>query len=300
MPSSASSTTVVLSAFVTAVFAALIAFATLPAVASLFSSAALTDGVASSVIVPVTAETLPVASSTLMVVLSVSTDTPPSRLIPPLSFAFTDTPLLSTVTPVPALTVKPSAVFSKPLLSATFAETFPSAPTSIVLPSVFTDTPLLSTVTPVPALIETLLFAETEIPSPAVTGVLPPAAPPPCGCSALIVTMCLPVSSVVLVTVTPSPLNSTSSPLFTVEAAPPFAETFQPKSFNALDKSPALTSFFLFPSSGAVTLPLVTLRSMVSGTSLLSFPIVNPSPCFTLNLAERPSWSIVIPPSSRR
>ena len=170
------------------------------------------------------------------------------------------------------------------------------------MPSAFTDTPFASTLTPPLsfALTETLLSAETEIPYPAVTGVLPPAAPPPCGCSALIVTMCLPVSSVVLVTVTPSPLNSTSSPLFTVEAAPPFAETFQPKSFNALDKSPALTSFFLFPSSGAVTLPLVTLRSMVSGTSLLSFPIVNPSPCFTLNLAERPSWSIVIPPSSRR
>ena len=208
---------------------------------------------------------------------------------------------MSTVTPVPALTVKPASVFSKPLLSATFAETFPSAPTSIVLPSVFTDTPLLSTVTPVPALIETLLSAETEIPSPAVTGVLPPAAPPPCGCAALIVTVCLPVVVSVSVdtVIPPSPLNSTSSPLFTVEVAPP-AETFQPNSFNAFDKSPALTNFFLFPSSGAVTLPLVTSRTMVSGTSLLSFPIVNPSPCFTLNLAERPSWSIVIPPSSRR
>ena len=240
MPSSASSTTVVLSAFVTAVFAALIAFATLPAVASLFSSAALTDGVASSVIVPVTAETLPVASSTLMVVLSVSTDTPPSRLIPPLSFAFTDTPLLSTVIP----------------------------------PSVF-------------ALTETLLSAETKIPSPAVTGVLPPAAPP-CGCSALIVTMCLPVLSVVLVTVIPSsPLNSTSSPLFTVEVVPP-AETFQPNSFNALDKSPALTSFFLLPSSGAVTLPFATVSSTVSATTLSSSSTFNPSPVFTLNLAERP------------
>ena len=237
MPSSASLTTVVSSAFVTAVFAALIASATFATVVSLSPSPAFACALpALFSIAPVTAATLP-ASSSLIVVPSAFTDTPfASTLTPPLSFALT----------------------------------------------------------------ETLLSAETEIPYPAVTGVLPPAAPPPCGCSALIVTMCLPVSSVVLVTVTPSPLNSTSSPLFTVEAAPPFAETFQPNSFNALDKSPALTSFFLFPSSGAVTLPLVTLRSMVSGTSLLSFPIVNPSPCFTLNLAERPSWSIVIPPSSRR
>ena len=244
MPSSASSTTVVLSAFVTAVFAALIAFATLPAVASLFSSAALTDGVASSVIVPVTAETLPVASSTLMVVLSVSTDTPPSRLIPPLSFAFTDTPLLSTVIP----------------------------------PSVF-------------ALTETLLSAETKIPSPAVTGVLPPAAPP-CGCSALIVTMCLPVLSVVLVTVIPSsPLNSTSSPLFTVEAAPPSAETFQPKPFKVVFKLPALTSFLSSSLLISSTLPFsLTVRSTVSAVSLLLVSsIFKPSPAFTLNLAERPS-----------
>ena len=202
-------------------------------------------------------------------------------------------PVFASVSPVVALVVKPPVT----------AFTLPVAVSTVMVAlSVVTDTPSVPTVRPPLSfgLTETLLSAETEIPSPAVTGVLPPAAPPPCGCSALIVTMCLPVSSVVLVTVTPSPLNSTSSPLFTVEAAPPFAETFQPKSFNALDKSPALTSFFLFPSSGAVTLPLVTLRSMVSGTSLLSFPIVNPSPCFTLNLAERPSWSIVIPPSSRR
>ena len=202
-------------------------------------------------------------------------------------------PVFASVSPVVALVVKPPVT----------AFTLPVAVSTVMVAlSVVTDTPSVPTVRPPLSfgLTETLLSAETEIPSPAVTGVLPPAAPPPCGCSALIVTMCLPVSSIVLVTVTPSPLNSTSSPLFTVEAAPPFAETFQPKSFNALDKSPALTSFFLFPSSGAVTLPLVTLRSMVSGTSLLSFPIVNPSPCFTLNLAERPSWSIVIPPSSRR
>ena len=203
-------------------------------------------------------------------------------------------PVFASVSPVVALVVKPPVT----------AFTLPVAVSTVMVAlSVVTDTPSVPTVRPPLsfALTETLLSAETEIPSPAVTGVLPPAAPPPCGCAALIVIMCLPSAPASLVTVIPpSPLNSTSSPLFTVEAAPPFAETFQPKSFNALDKSPALTSFFLFPSSGAVTLPLVTLRSMVSGTSLLSFPIVNPSPCFTLNLAERPSWSIVIPPSSRR
>ena len=243
MPSSASSTTVVLSAFVTTVFAALIADATLPAVASLFASPVATDGVAPAVIVPVTAETLPFA--TLIVVLSVSTDTPPSRLIPPFAFALTDTPLASTVRP----------------------------------PLAF-------------ALTETLLSAETEIPSPAVTGVLPPAvAEPPCGCSALIVTTCLPVTeSVVVVTVTPSPLNSTSSPLFTIEAVLPlpFAETFQPKSFNAVDKFPALTNFFLLSSSGVVTLPFSTVSSTVSAATLLLSSIFNPSPVFTLNLAERP------------
>ena len=202
------------------------------------------------------------------------------------------------LSPSPAFACALPALFS---IAPVTAATLPASSSLIVVPSAFTDTPFASTLTPPLsfALTETLLSAETEIPYPAVTGVLPPAVPP-CGCSAVIVTMCLPCSSVVLVTVTPpSPLNSTSSPLFTVEVAPP-AETFQPKSFNALDKSPALTNFFLFPSSGAVTLPLVTSRSMVSGTSLLSFPIVNPSPCFTLNLAERPSWSIVIPPSSRR
>ena len=232
-----------------------------------------------------------------MVVLSVSTDTPPSRLIPPLSFAFTDTPLLSTVTPVPALTVKPASVFSKPLSAATFAETFPSASTSIVLPSVFTETPSVLTVIPPLSfgLTETLLSAETEIPSPEATVALPP-----CGCAALIVTMCLPVVSVSEVTVIPpSPLNSTSSPLFTVEVVLP-AETFQPKSFNALDKSPALTSFFLFASSGAVTLPFATVSSTVSATTLLSLLTVNPSPVFTLNLAERPVWSILTPSPSTK
>ena len=260
---------------------------------------------------PVTALTLPVVASTLIVVPSV----------------FTETPSASTVRPplVLDLIAKPSSVFSKPLADATFAVTLPSVPTSIVLPSTstetpspstlipplffaltdtpsaptvrppsafaLTDTPLASTVIPLSvfALTETLLSAETEIPSPAVTGVLPPAvAEPPCGCSAVIVTMCLPFSSVVLATVIPpSPLNSTSSPLFTVEVVPP-AETFQPKSFNAVDKSPALTSFFLLPFSGAVTLPFATVSSTVSATTLSSSTF-NPSPAFTLNLAERPS-----------
>ena len=226
----------------TLVFAALIAAATSPAFANLPLSASATLASFPAVIVPVTAETLPPV--TLIVVLSVSTDTPlPSTVIPPSVFAWTDTPFASTVRP----------------------------------PLVF-------------ALTETLLSAETEIPSPAVTGVLPPAAAPPCGCSVLIVTTCLPLVSVVAVTVIPpSPLNSTSSPLFTVEASPPFAETFQPNSFNVLDKSPALTSFFLSSSLGAVTLPLLTVRPMVSAVSLLpSSSIFNPSPVFTLNLAERP------------
>ena len=96
--------------------------------------------------------------------------------------------------------------------------------------------------------------------------------------------MCLPCSSVVLVTVTPSPLNSTSLPFFTVEAAPPFAETFQPNSFNVVDKFPALTSFFLSSSLGSVTLPSLTARSTVS----------------TLNLAERPVWSILTPSPSTK
>ena len=114
-----------------------------------------------------------------------------------------------------------------------------------------------------------------------------------------------------VVTVTPpSPLNTTSSPLFTVEVVlpSPFAETFQPNSFNTLDKFPALTSFLLLfslgsflgasgfsvpsglgasvflGSSGTVTLPFSTLRSTVS----------------TLNLAERPVWSMVTPlPSTK-
>ena len=181
--------------------------------------------------------------------------------------------------------------------AATFAETFPSASTSIVLPSVFTETPSVLTVIPPLSfgLTETLLSAETEIPSPEATVALPP-----CGCAALIVTMCLPVVSVSEVTVIPpSPLNSTSSPLFTVEVVLP-AETFQPKSFNALDKSPALTSFFLFASSGAVTLPFATVSSTVSATTLLSLLTVNPSPVFTLNLAERPVWSILTPSPSTK
>ena len=150
------------------------------------------------------------------------------------------------------------------------------------------------------ALTETLLSVETEIPSPAVTGVLPPAAAPPCGCSALIVTMCLPCSSVVLVTVIPpSPLNSTSSPLFTVEAAPPSAETFQPKSFKVVFKLPALTSFLSSSLLISPTLPSATVRSTVSAATLLS-SIFNPSPVFTLNLAERPVWSIVTPSPSTK
>ena len=123
-------TVVVASAFVTLVFAALIAAATSPAFANLPLSASATLALFPAVIAPVTAETLPFA--TLIVVLSVSTDTPPSRLIPPFAFALTDTPFASTVIP----------------------------------PLAF-------------ALTETLLSAETEIPSPAVTEVLPPAAPPP-------------------------------------------------------------------------------------------------------------------------
>ena len=132
-----------------------------------------------------------------------------------------------------------------------------------------------------------MVAASTEIPSPAVTGVLPPVAAPPCGCSVLIVTTCLPLVSVVAVTVTPpSPLNSTSSPLFTIEVVLPLpsAETFQPKSFNVVDKFPALTSFFLSSSLGSVTLPSLTARSTVS----------------TLNLAERPVWSIVTPSPSTK
>ena len=207
--------------------------------------------------------------------------------------------VFASVSPVAALVVKPPVT----------AATLPSASTLIVALSVVTDTPSVPTVRPPLsfALTETLLSAETEIPSPAVTGVLPPAAPPPCGCSALIVTMCLPCSSVVVVTVTPSPLNSTSSPVFTIEAVLPlpFAETFQPNSFNVLDKFPALTSFLLFfslgslgslgasgssvssvflGSSGTVTLPSVTVRSTVS----------------TLNLAERPVWSILTPSPSTK
>ena len=256
---------------------------------------------------PVTALTLPVAASTLIVVPSV----------------FTDTPSVSTVRPPLVLDfiARPSSVFSKPLADATFAVTLPSAPTSIVLPSTSTDTPVPSTLIPplffaltdtpsAPtvrppsafALTETLLSVETEIPFPAVTGVPPPAAPP-CGCSVLIVTTCLPLASVVAVTVTPpSPLNSTSSPLFTIEVVLPlpFAETFQPKLFKVLDKSPALTNFFLSASSGAVTLPSLTVSSTVSAATLLLLSIFNPSPVFTLNLAERPFWSIVTPSPSTK
>ena len=113
--------------------------------------------------------------------------------------------------------------------------------------------------------------------------------------------MCLPSAPAVLVTVIPpSPLNSTSSPLFTVEAAPPFAETFQPNLFNAVDKSPALTSFLPSSVLGAITLPPLTVRSTVSAMTLPSSLTFNPSPAFTLNLAERPSLSMVIPPFSRR
>jgi len=170
----------------------------------------------------------------------------------------------------------------------------------MVAPSVFTETPSVPTVRPPLSfgLTETLLPAETEIPSPAVTGVLPPAAAPPCGCAALIVTVCLPVvASVSEVTVIPpSPLNSTSLPLFTVEAAPPSAETFQPKPFKVVFKLPALTSFLSSSLLISFTLPFsLTVRSTVSGTSSL-LSIFNPAPCFTLNLAERPSWSISIPP----
>ena len=246
-------------------FAALIALATLVTVVSLSPSLPLAtvSPVALVVKPPVTALTLPVAASTLIVVPSVFTDTPSvSTARPPLSFALTDTPS--------APTVRPPSVFA------------------------LTDTPLASTVIPLSvfALTETLLSVETEIPSPAVTGVLPPAAPPPCGCPALIVTTCLPVAeSVVVVTVTPpSPLNSTSSPLFTIEAVLPlpFAETFQPNSFNVVDKFPALTSFLPSSPVGAVTLPFATVSSTVSATTLSSSTF-NPSPAFTLNLAERPS-----------
>ena len=161
-------------------------------------------------------------------------------------------------------------------------------PSTVIPPLAFalTDTPFPSTVTPFPPCTETLLSAETEIPSPAVTGVLPPVAAPPCGCSALIVTMCLPLGSVVVVTVTPSPLNSTSSPFFTTEVVLPLpsAETFQPKLFNVVDKFPALTSFFSSAVLGAVTLPSLTVRSTVS----------------TLNSAERPVCLIVTPlPSTK-
>ena len=239
-------------------FAALIALATLVTVVSLSPSLPLAtvSPVALVVKPPVTALTLPVAASTLIVVPSVFTDTPSvSTARPPLSFALTDTPS--------APTVRPPSVFA------------------------LTDTPSASTVIPLSvfALTETLLSVETEIPSPAVTGVLPPAAPPP----AVIVTTCLPLAPGVVVTVIPpSPLNSTSLPLFTVEAVPPSAETFQPNSFNVVDKFPALTSFLPSSSLGAVTLPSSTVSSTVSAVSLFSLSIFKPSPCFTLNLAERP------------
>ena len=118
--------------------------------------------------------------------------------------------------------------------------------------------------------------------------------------------MCLPsaLSSAVTV-IPPSPTNRTSSPLFTIErsglgtvevagsvtvevaeSALP-AVSFQPKPFNMVDKFPALTGFLLFFSlgaSGTITLPSLTLRSTVS----------------TLNLAERPVWSIVTPSPSTK
>ena len=195
-------------------------------------------------------------------------------------------PVFASVSPVVALVVKPPVT----------AFTLPVAVSTVMVAlSVVTDTPSVPTVRPPLsfALTETLLSAETEIPSPAVTGVLPPAAPPPCGCAAVIVIMRLPLPPSVLVTVIPpSPLNSTSLPLCTVEVVLS-AVTFQPNSFNAVDKSPALTSFFLFASSGAVTVPSETVSSTVSATSLPSSPspslTFNPSPAFTLNLAERPS-----------
>ena len=199
------------------------------------------------------------------------------------------------LSPSPAFACALPALFS---IAPVTAATLPASSSLIVVPSAFTDTPFASTLTPPLSfgLTETLLSAETEIPSPEATVALPP-----CGCAALIVTMCLPVVSVSEVTVIPpSPLNSTSSPLFTVEVVPP-AETFQPNLFNAVDKSPALTSFFLSASSGAVTLPSATVSSTVSATSLPSSSLTfNPSPAFTLNLAERPSCSMVIPPFSRR
>ena len=198
------------------------------------------------------------------------------------------------LSPSPAFACALPALFS---IAPVTAATLPASSSLIVVPSAFTDTPFASTLTPPLsfALTETLLSAETEIPSPAVTGVLPPAAVPPCGCAALIVIMCLPSAPAVLVTVIPpSPLNSTSLPLFTVEVVLP-AETFQPKAFNVVDKFPALTNFFLSFSSRSLTLPLPssTVRSTVSATSLPSSPspslTFNPSPAFTLNLAERPS-----------
>ena len=241
-------------------FAALIALATLVTVASLFPS-------------PVFASVSPVVALVVK---------------PPVT-AFTLPVAVSTVmVALSVVTDTPSVPTVRPPLSFALTET--PSPSTLIPPSVF-------------ALTETLLSAETEIPYPAVTGVLPPAVPP-CGCSAVIVTMCLPCSSVVLVTVTPpSPLNSTSSPLFTVEVVLP-AETFQPNLFNAVDKSPALTSFFLFASSGSVTLPSATVSSTVSATSLPSSPspllTFNPSPAFTLNLAERPVWSILTPSPSTK
>ena len=84
-------------------------------------------------------------------------------------------------------------------------------------------------------------------------------------------------------------------------AVPLVVLSCQPKSFNVVVRLPALTSFLFSPLVGAVTLPLLTVRSTVSATSLsVVSSIFKPSPCFTLNLAERPSWSISIPPFSRR
>lgn len=118
------------------------------------------------------------------------------------------------------------------------------------------------------------LFAGSTSPVPSLSAVIFQAPPlfAPLVWAALMVTVCLPVDvSVVEVTVTPpSPLNSTSSPLLTVEvvplpaaAAPLVVLSCQPNLFNSVARLSALTSFLLSPFLGVLTLPLVTVRLTV-------------------------------------